>query len=367
MASFITGACEHPELPPVLVAGVRLLRLRFLRAPRRSGNLFKFNIAVTDEAGDVLSTAVVENGGVPLAVVCTAFSNDGAFVTEPEPLAQQDGPLCAWSGTITPRADLADASRASELRIRVYAVTAPGEAGAANPLDVVPVTSAPLGSDGLHCERSFALAGMDRPIRIREEFALTIGAHVWNAGVVLAQYVIQRAEAGDDFLRGKVGLEIGSGCGLTGIVAASLGAEMTLTDRRESQLALLRLNASQNDVGAATLELDWTAAESGHETSLSQTYGVVLAADVLYGGGHDKILAVLQRHASASAEILIAHTKRYRGDADDALHPFFELASVLFDVEFVAASLNVVVVRLSTKKDHGTGAFSTGHDHQIRS
>lgn len=92
----------------------------------------------------------------------------------------------------------------------------------------------------LHCYRLFDLSQGVR-VTLREEFASTIGGHVWNSGIALARLLCRLvAPAGGDGgdsddsprassnpglrrLLGRHGrlplvLELGSGCGLTGIV-----------------------------------------------------------------------------------------------------------------------------------------------------
>jgi hypothetical protein len=58
------------------------------------------------------------------------------------------------------------------------------------------------------------------------------GGAVWDAAVVLAQYVTSLGAA----LRGARVLELGAGTGVPGLAAARLGADVTLTDRRVRSL-----------------------------------------------------------------------------------------------------------------------------------
>ena len=191
------------------------------------GSRIKFVVAVSDEAGEPLSTADVGHLGVSADVV-----REDSSCAEAATLTRLEGPFCKWSG-----AAAAPADRACKVRVRA---TRPD--GTDLPaLDVLSVVSAPTAaSDGgpsFHSERVFSTPSGD--VLVREEFGLAIGAHVWNAGVVLAQYlVVEAASSRPDALRGRTGLELGSGCGLSGIVAARLGASMVLSDRQDSQLAL---------------------------------------------------------------------------------------------------------------------------------
>ena len=78
------------------------------------------------------------------------------------------------------------------------------------------------------------------------------GGAVWDAAVVLAQYVQSLGAA----LRGAAVVELGAGTGLPGLAAARLGARVTLTDR-ERALPLLRMNAEANALDVAVEALEW--------------------------------------------------------------------------------------------------------------
>lgn len=71
------------------------------------------------------------------------------------------------------------------------------------------------------------------------ELAAGIGATVWDAGLVLAKYLEQSNCRNQ--MHGKIWLELGSGTGIIGLVAAQLGARVVLSDRSNA-LALLRHN-----------------------------------------------------------------------------------------------------------------------------
>ena len=88
------------------------------------------------------------------------------------------------------------------------------------------------------------------------------GAVMWDSGVVLAKFLEHSVDSGMLLLQGKKVIELGSGCGLVGCVAALLGAEVTLTDMPD-RLRLLRKNVECNLsevtlTGSATvMELVW--------------------------------------------------------------------------------------------------------------
>src|SRR3954464_1992802 len=102
---------------------------------------------------------------------------------------------------------------------------------------------------------------------------LPYGVALWPAAIALAHELAARA----DELRGARVLELGAGTGLPGIVAASLGAQVTQTDRNEVSLHVCRVNGERNDVANITYrQADWIAWDD------STRYDVVIGSDILY-------------------------------------------------------------------------------------
>ncbi|CAH3917118.1 unnamed protein product [Pieris brassicae] len=88
-----------------------------------------------------------------------------------------------------------------------------------------------------------------------------------------------------DFLSGVRVLELGSGLGVVGLTAATLGAQVTLTDLPEA-LPLLRLNIAENKSKIASMG-GYSIAESlvwGDKNSdiHKQDFDMILLADCIY-------------------------------------------------------------------------------------
>lgn len=85
---------------------------------------------------------------------------------------------------------------------------------------------------------------------------------MWDSGVVLGKFLEHAVDSGLLLLQGKKVVELGSGCGLVGCIAALLGAQVFLTDLPD-RLRLLKKNVETNlkqgDLrGSATVhELTW--------------------------------------------------------------------------------------------------------------
>ncbi|KAK6146322.1 hypothetical protein DH2020_020191 [Rehmannia glutinosa] len=113
------------------------------------------------------------------------------------------------------------------------------------------------------------------------------GAVMWDSGIVLGKFLEHSVESGTIFLQGKKVVELGSGCGLVGCIAALLGAQVILTDLPD-RLKLLKKNVETNlygDVrGSATVnELTW-----GDDLSTDFTNPIpdfVFGSDVVYSEG----------------------------------------------------------------------------------
>ncbi|EOX92732.1 S-adenosyl-L-methionine-dependent methyltransferases superfamily protein [Theobroma cacao] len=87
------------------------------------------------------------------------------------------------------------------------------------------------------------------------------GAVMWDSGVVLGKFLEHAVDLGMLVLQGRKVIELGSGCGLVGCIAALLGAQVVLTDLPD-RLRLLKKNVETNlrhgvRGSAAVKELTW--------------------------------------------------------------------------------------------------------------
>ncbi|TXG65402.1 hypothetical protein EZV62_006677 [Acer yangbiense] len=71
------------------------------------------------------------------------------------------------------------------------------------------------------------------------------GSVMWDSGVVLGKFLEHAVDSGMLLLQGKKILELGSGCGLVGCIAALLGGQVILTDLPD-RLRLLKKNVETN-------------------------------------------------------------------------------------------------------------------------
>ncbi|KAG8889274.1 hypothetical protein FRB98_005087 [Tulasnella sp. 332] len=128
---------------------------------------------------------------------------------------------------------------------------------------------------------------------------------------VLSKYLTRRGSA---CMTGKTCLELGSGTGLVGIVAAKLGAPRVFVTDQAPMLPLLDANVRKNGVAGKTkvLELNW-----GDDIPTFAAVDLILAADCVYFEPAFPLLCKTLRElqdAHPSSEILFSYKKRRKAD-----------------------------------------------------
>jgi predicted nicotinamide N-methyase len=138
-------------------------------------------------------------------------------------------------------------------------------------------------------------------IQFRPDERLPYWADLWPSSVALATYLWEAVD-----LRGVEVLELGCGLGLVGIVAVRKGGVVTLTDYEADALAFTRYNLLRNSCQQASVRhLDW------HAPMLSQTYGLIIASDVLYERGNfQALLHLLQSALGPEGGFILAEPNR---------------------------------------------------------
>jgi predicted nicotinamide N-methyase len=138
-------------------------------------------------------------------------------------------------------------------------------------------------------------------IQFRADERLPYWADLWPSSLALAQYLWEAVD-----LQGLQVLELGCGLGLTGIAASRKGGVVTFTDYEADALAFTRYNVLRNVCPQAIVRhLDW------HAPTLSQTYAVILASDVLYERANFlPLLQLLQRELAPNGQFLLAEPNR---------------------------------------------------------
>ncbi|XP_048389653.1 protein N-lysine methyltransferase METTL21A isoform X1 [Stegostoma tigrinum] len=173
-----------------------------------------------------------------------------------------------------------------------------------------------------------------RDIVIRQNWnQLGVAAVVWDAAIVLCTYL----ELGTIQLQDRTVIELGAGTGLVGIVAALLGADVTVTDR-EVALQFLESNLQENI--PPDLQNKVRARELNWGVNLDQfdpgSYDVVLGADVVYlEEAFPALLETLEYLSSEETTVLLSCRIRYERDQNflQMLGSRFVVEKVHYDTE----------------------------------
>jgi len=175
-----------------------------------------------------------------------------------------------------------------------------------------------------------------------------VGSTVWTAAIMLSKYMEHHYGTMAQQLQGRECIELGSGTGLVGLVLASLGATVTLTDL-EFVLPRLQRNILLNTKGVLRVgiegeeDTEWSTTAAGgkvrareltwgKEGSLDQLQGpfqLVVACEVIYEKQHIEILLeTLRGLVTPETELLFAYDTRGRV----GIQPFLEAASSEFSL-----------------------------------
>ncbi|XP_040295938.1 protein N-lysine methyltransferase METTL21A [Bufo bufo] len=179
-------------------------------------------------------------------------------------------------------------------------------------------------------------------IRIKQDWKeLGVAAVVWDAAVVLCMYL----EAGGVDLQGRSVVELGAGTGLVGIVAALLGANVTVTDR---ELAVEFLKSNVQDNLPKELEHKMSVKPLNWGTGLEHFshFDVILGADLIYlEETFQDLLKTIIHLSTERTVILLSCRLRYQRD-----HNFLDMMRKHFTVDQVHYDKNVDVYIYKAQK-----------------
>ncbi len=128
------------------------------------------------------------------------------------------------------------------------------------------------------------------------------GLMLWESAVGLGEELASRTPP----IAGKTVLELGAGLGLSGVVAAALGAHVTQTDHDLSALAACIKTASLNNIPAIRcVPGDW------HAWRDMSHYDLIIGADIAYDtDDHEALFVLFQRNLAPGGTILLADPGR---------------------------------------------------------
>ena len=151
------------------------------------------------------------------------------------------------------------------------------------------------------------------------------GLRLWDGAYLLSKYIETSEDFDHEFWKEKHCIELGSGCGLVGMVAWLLGANVTLTDTEETlahTAKCLHRNFENWKLKACVVpseeKLKLKSLLWGKESCDQfgdKPYDVILGSDIIYQAeAAVLLLETLHHFSSQSTLILIAYKKRGLGE-----------------------------------------------------
>eukprot|EP01098_Paradermamoeba_levis_P012844 TRINITY_DN5710_c0_g1_i1.p1 TRINITY_DN5710_c0_g1~~TRINITY_DN5710_c0_g1_i1.p1 ORF type:complete len:239 (-),score=81.95 TRINITY_DN5710_c0_g1_i1:114-830(-) len=174
-----------------------------------------------------------------------------------------------------------------------------------------------------------------------------LGSRVWSCSIPLAHFVENQQEFPLDFWKEKKVIELGSGCGLVGITAAVLGADIVLTDQ-SSLIPLLNHNISLNrQTNQSPLKAKADVLMWGSGNPFGHPFDVILGADLTYEYEDlPLLLSSIEQLSDHNTVTYIAY-----GEERAVIGNFFKLLEEKFEYEKVSPSL---IVEEGTPNDIAT-------------
>jgi predicted nicotinamide N-methyase len=152
--------------------------------------------------------------------------------------------------------------------------------------------------------------------RSGDELHLPYWAELWDSSFGLGAHLVAHAASRPGSPDLKAGdpsttvLDLGCGMGLTGLVAAALGATVTLADLEAAALLLARVNTLPYRDRAHVRQLDW------RRDRLDDRFDLILGADVLYERAQwDFLEPFWGAHLASGGSVLLGEPGRQTGDA----------------------------------------------------
>jgi predicted nicotinamide N-methyase len=154
-------------------------------------------------------------------------------------------------------------------------------------------------------DRRDKLAGKRRD---GDELHLPYWAELWDSSLAIIEFLAETLPAQFDVPKLSV-LDLGCGMGLTGSVAAALGARVMFSDLEPEALLFARLNAIEFEDRVRTRRLNWQRAR------LTEQFDLIIGADILYDKTQWAYLEPFWRgHLKRGGSILLGEPGRQTGD-----------------------------------------------------
>ncbi|XP_057714568.1 protein-lysine methyltransferase METTL21D [Corythoichthys intestinalis] len=180
-------------------------------------------------------------------------------------------------------------------------------------------------------------------LSVSQCFVGDVGCVVWDAAIVLAKYLETKQfydpSSGVNLWAGRRVVELGAGTGVVGLMAATLGAHVNVTDLEDLQ-TLLKVNIQDNQTliscGSITAKvLKWGEDVSGF---LPPPNYILMADCIYYEQSIIPLVKTLKLLSGPETCIICCYEQRTEGINPKVENQFFELLQQSFTCEEIPSS-----------------------------
>ncbi|MFC1823724.1 methyltransferase [Thermodesulfobacteriota bacterium] len=166
-------------------------------------------------------------------------------------------------------------------------------------------------------------------------------AKIWKASLILADHIaVMTVKPKQDFL------EIGSGIGLVGIVAASFGHQVTITEYDDHALNFARANALVNHCSNLEVKkLDW------NKPGMQKKFDYIIGSEVVYDEGHfQPLMELFVRLLKPEGEVILsAEMRRTNMEFFDQMQKHFQIKAQKKRLHSEGQEVSVILCRILNK------------------
>ncbi|XP_070698707.1 protein N-lysine methyltransferase METTL21D [Pempheris klunzingeri] len=172
-------------------------------------------------------------------------------------------------------------------------------------------------------------------LKVNQCYLGDVGCVVWDAAIVLAKYLETKQfydpSSGVNVWAGRRVVELGAGTGAVGLMAATLGGHVTVTDLEDLQ-TLLRANTQENQALISTGSITAKVLKWGEDVSefLPPPHYVLMADCIYYEQSIIPLVETLTLLSGPETCIICCYEQRTEGVNPKVERQFFELLQQKF-------------------------------------
>nr|XP_020446511.1 protein-lysine methyltransferase METTL21D [Monopterus albus] len=197
-------------------------------------------------------------------------------------------------------------------------------------------------------------------LKVKQCYLGDVGCVVWDAAIVLARYLETKQfydpSSGVNVWAGRRVVELGAGTGVVGLMAATLGAQVTVTDLEDLQ-TLLKVNIQENQTLISSGSVTAKILKWGEDVSefMPPPHYILMADCIYYEQSVVPLVDSLKLLSGPETCIICCYEERTEGVNPKVERRFFELLQQSFkceeipldrqDPEFSSPDIHILHIR----------------------